>query len=60
MLNWTKPGWLIGRVVISDFAMPLAAAASSASTCASGGMATSNRLAGTQIVEPGTIFDDEQ
>ena len=60
MLNWPKPGWLSGRVVISDFAMPSSAAASSALSCTSGGMATSNRLAGTRIVEPGTIFDDEQ
>ena len=40
--------------------MASSSAASSASICASGGMAASNRLHGPRIVEPETILDDEQ
>ena len=40
--------------------MSSSTAASSASSCASGGTAASNRLEGTRIVEPETILDDEQ
>ena len=40
--------------------MSSSTADSSASSCASGGTAASNRLEGTRIVEPETILDDEQ
>ena len=40
--------------------MSSSTAASSASSCASGGTAASDRLEGTRIVEPETILDDEQ